>query len=112
MLDYLCWGNVSNYPNAYDGNKLKFSDIEEVCSTYGYRYVDLVYYSLLGLSLDQGLRLMSNDYSVNEMLAKHLGHDFVELYIVTYGVADDVVDGDEEEDLEYERAVVFRKDIF
>jgi hypothetical protein len=34
------------------------------------------------------------------------------LYIVTYGVADDVVDGDKEEDSEYKRAVVFRNDAF
>jgi hypothetical protein len=91
---------------------LKFSDIEEVCSTYGSRSEDLVYYNLPGLALDQGLRLMLSDYSVNEMVAKHLGHDLVVLYIVTYGVTDDVVDGDEEEDSEYERAIMFRNDAF
>ena len=105
-------GNVSSYPNPYDGNKLKFSDIEEVCSTYGSRSGDLLYYSLLGLPLDQGLRLMLSDYSVNEMVAKHLGYDLVILYIVTYGVTDNVVDGDEEEDSEYKRAVMFRNDAF
>jgi hypothetical protein len=88
-------GNVSNYPNPYYGNNLTFSDIEDVCSTYGYRSRDLIYYSLPGVSLDHGLRLISDDFSVNEMVAKHLDHDLLVLYIVTYGVTDDVVDEDE-----------------
>jgi hypothetical protein len=62
---------MSNYLDPYDGNKLKFFDIEEVCSTYGYRSGDLLYYSLPGLSLEQGLKLVSYDFSVNQMVAKH-----------------------------------------
>jgi hypothetical protein len=105
-------GNVSNYPDPYLGNNLTFSDIEDVCSTYGYRSGDLIYYSLPGVSLDQGLRLISDDFSVNEMVSRHLDHDLLVLYIVSYGVTDDVVDEDEEEDSEYERTVVYRKDPF
>jgi hypothetical protein len=48
--------NVSNYLDPYDGNKLKFFDIGEVCSRYGYMSGDLLYYSLPGLSLEQGLK--------------------------------------------------------
>ena len=51
---------------------------------------------------------MLDNFSVNEMVAKHLGHDLVVLYIITYSV----VDKDEDEDSEYERAVVYRKDAF
>jgi hypothetical protein len=105
-------GNVSNYLDPYLGNNLTFSDIEDVCSTYGYRSGDLIYYSLPGVSLDQGLRLISDDFSVNEMVSRHLDHDLLVLYIVSYGVTDDVVDEDEEEDSEYERIVVYRKDLF
>ena len=65
---------------------MNFYDIEEICRTYGYRSRDLVYYSVPGLPLDQGLRLLSSDYNVTEIVAKHLDHDLVVLYIVTYGV--------------------------
>jgi hypothetical protein len=80
--------------------------------TYGYRFGDLVYYSVLGLPLEQGLRLLSSDHNVTEMVAKHLDHDLVVSYIVTYGVANYVVDGDEEKDFEYERADMFRNYAF
>jgi hypothetical protein len=105
-------GNVSNYPGSYLGNNLIFFDIEDVCSTYRYRSRDLIYYSLPKVSLDQELRLISDDFSVNEMVSRHLDHDFLVLYIVSYGVTDDIVDEDEEEDSEYERTVVYRKDPF
>jgi hypothetical protein len=103
-------GNVSNYPDPYLGNNLTFSDIEDVCSTYGYRFGDLIYYSLPGVSLDQGLRLILDDFSVNEMVSRHLDHDLLVLYIASYDVTNDVVDEDEEEDTEYERTVVYRND--
>jgi hypothetical protein len=105
-------GNVNNYPDPYLGNNLTFINIEDVCSTYGYRSEDLIYYSLPRVSLDQGLRLILDDFSVNEMVSRHLDHDLLVLYIVSYGVTDDVVDEDEEEDSEYERTVVYRKDSF
>jgi hypothetical protein len=44
------------------------------------------------------------------MVARHLDHDLLVLYIVTYGVTDDIVDEDEDKDSEYERTVVYRKD--
>jgi hypothetical protein len=46
------------------------------------------------------------------MVSRHLDHDLLVLYIVSYGVTDDVVDEDKEEDSEYERTVVYRKDPF
>jgi hypothetical protein len=101
-------GLVSNYLDTYDPSKLKFSDIEDICKSYGYRSRDLIY-----CPLDEGLRLMSFDHNVAEMVAAHVGHDPIVLYMVMYGVVDvDVVVEDDEEDSEYERAVVYRNDAF
>jgi hypothetical protein len=106
-------GLVSNYPDTYDPSKLKFFDIKDICKSYGYRSRDLVYYNVLGCHLDEGLRLMSSDHNVAEMVAAHVGHDLVVLYMVMYGVVDvDVAVEDDEEDSEYERAVVYREDAF
>jgi hypothetical protein len=106
-------GLVSNYPDTYDPSQLKFSDIEDICKSYGYRSGDLVYYNVPGCPLDEGLRLMSSDHNVAEMVAAHVGHDLVVLYMVMHGVVDvDVAVEDGEEDSEYEKAVVYRKDAF
>jgi hypothetical protein len=106
-------GLVSNYPDTYDPSKLKFSNIEDICKSYGYRSGDLVYYNVPGCPLDEGLRLMSFDHNVAEMVAAHVGHDLVVLYMVIYSVVDvDVAVEDDEEDSEYERAVVYRNDAF
>jgi hypothetical protein len=63
---------VVNYPDPNDGNNLTFFDIEDVCSRYGYRSGDIIYYSLPGVSLDHGLKLISDDFNVNEMMATTL----------------------------------------
>ena len=39
-------GLVSNYLDTYNPSKLKFSDIEDICKTYGYRLGDHVYYNV------------------------------------------------------------------
>ena len=62
--------------------------------------------------LEERLGLMSYDHNLAEMVAAYVGHDLVVLYIVMYGVVDVVVEGDDEEDFECERAVVYRKDAF
>jgi hypothetical protein len=85
---------------------LKFSDIEDICKTYGYRFGDLVYYNVRGYPLEEGLRLMSSNHNVDEMVAAYVGHDLIVLYMVMYGV------GDDEEDSEYEKAAVYRNDAF
>jgi hypothetical protein len=110
---YYVRGLVSNYSNTYDPSKLKFSDIEDICKSYGYMSGDLVYYNVPGCPLDEGLRLMSFDHNVAEMVVAHVGHDLVVLYMVMYGVVDvDVVVEDDGEDSEYEKVVVYRKDAF
>ena len=55
---------------------------------------------------------MSSDHNVAKMVAAHVGHDLVVLYMVMYGVVDVVIEGDDEDDFEYERVVVYRKDTF
>jgi hypothetical protein len=53
-----------------------------------------------GYPLEEGLRVMSSDHNVVEMVADHVGHDLVVLYIVMYGVVDVAVKGDDEKDSE------------
>jgi hypothetical protein len=91
---------------------LKFFNIDDIRKTYEYRSGDIVYYNVLGYPLEEGLRFISFDHNVVEMVANHIGHDLVVLYIVMYGIVDVVVERDVEEDSEYERAVVFRNDAF
>jgi hypothetical protein len=56
---------------------------------------------------------MSSDHNVAKMVAAYVGHDLVVLYMVMYGVVDvHVAVEDDEEDSEYERTVVYRKDAF
>lgn len=110
-------GYVNSYPDVYDVDKLSFIEIQAVCKEYRYRDGDLIYYRLPDKSLDEGLRLISSDHDVQEMVKHHVGHGLVELYLVSYGIVDvdvdvDVQEGDAEEDEDYERDVVFRKDAF
>ena len=58
------------------------------------------------------MRLISRDHDVAETVATHVGHDLVVLYMVMYGVVDVAVEGNDEKDSEYERAVVYKKAAF
>jgi hypothetical protein len=81
-------GYVNSYPDVYDVDKLSFIEIQAVCKEYRYRDGDLIYYRLPDKSLDEGLRLISSDHDVQEMVKHHVGHGLVELYLVSYGIVD------------------------
>jgi hypothetical protein len=43
-----------------------------------------MHYKIPGRSLDEGLRLISSDYDVSEMVSHHVGHCLAELYLVLF----------------------------
>ncbi|XP_062147727.1 uncharacterized protein LOC133856686 [Alnus glutinosa] len=70
-------------------------------------------------SLDEGLRLLSSDHDVIEIVGHHNGHGVAELYVVGFILYDVPVDlprgeesVDEEYEEEYERNTVYRRDPF
>jgi hypothetical protein len=109
-------GDVTNYPDLYDKDELSFFVVETVVKCYGYSPSDIIYYIIPNKSLDEGLRLLSSDHDVIEMVGHHNGHGVVELYVVgfiLYDVAVDLPGGeesvDEEYEEEYERNIVYRR---
>jgi len=112
-------GDVTNYPDLYDKDELSFFEVETVVKCYGYSPGDLIYYRIPNKSLDEGLRLLSSDHDVIEMVGHHIGHGVAELYVVgfiLYDVPVDLPGGeesvDEEYEEEYERNTVYRRDPF
>jgi hypothetical protein len=67
-----------------DVHKMCFLNIKELCKDYGYKPGDLIHYKLPNKSLDEGLRLLSSDHDVNEMISQHVGHGLAELYLVSF----------------------------
>jgi hypothetical protein len=103
-------GFVHNH-YVHEVHKMSFLDIEEICKEYGYKYGDLIHYKIPDRSLDDGLRLISSDHNVSEMVSYHEGHYLAELYLVSFEAVEvDVEDDNAEEDEEYERIVVCQKD--
>jgi hypothetical protein len=83
------------------------------------RMLHLFYYNIPTKSVDEGLRLLSSDYDVLEIVEHRNGHGLVELYLVAFGVVDVDVDVhgreysvDEEEEEKYERQTVYRSDAY
>ena len=94
-------------------HKMSFLNIEELCMDYGYKLGDLIHYKIPNKSLDGGLRLLSSNHDVNEMISHHVGHELAELYLVSFHSSNaDIEDDNAEEDKEYERTIVYRKDDF
>jgi hypothetical protein len=110
-------GDISHYPDPCERDKMSFIEIERVVRTYGYGPGDQIYYNIPTKSLDEGLRLISYDHNVLQMIKQHKEHGIVELYLVAFGVVHVDVEGeegsvDEEEEEEYERQTVYRNDPF
>jgi hypothetical protein len=112
-------GDVAHYPDPYDRDEVSFIEVERVAKTYGYISGDLIYYNIPTKSLDEGLRLLSSDHNVLQMLEHYIGHGIVELYLVAFVAVDVHVDlegeedgVDEEGEEEYEQPNVYRTDGF
>jgi hypothetical protein len=70
--------------------------------------VTLIYYNLPTKSINEGLRLISSDHDVIQMVEHHREHGIVELYLVAFGVVDVEVEVQEEN----ERVSVYKSDPF
>jgi hypothetical protein len=66
-------GCVHNH-SIHDVYKMSILEIEDICKDYGYRYGDLIHYKIPDKFLDEGLRLISFDHDVMEMVSCHVGH--------------------------------------
>jgi hypothetical protein len=77
-------GEVDVYKEKYDVDKLSFFEVERIVKTYGYKPGDLVYYLVPGSSLQSGLKLISSDHDVVEMVDVHQDVPVVELYLVSF----------------------------
>jgi hypothetical protein len=96
---------VGGFIHNHSIHKMSFLDIKEIYKDYGYKYNDLIHYKILGRSLDEGLRLISSDHDVSEMVSHHVC--LVELYLVSFKAVEvDVEDDNAEEDEEYVRIMV------
>jgi hypothetical protein len=94
-------------------HKMSFLDIEELCKDYGYKPGDLIHYKIPNKSLDEGLRLISSDHDIGQMISHHVGHGLAELYLVSFPLSNAYIEYDNaEEDEEYERIVIYCKDDF
>ena len=99
--------------SVHDVYKMSFLEMEDICKDYGYRYGDLIHYKIPDKSLDEGLRLISSNHDVIEMVSRHVCHGLAELYLVSYNVVEvDPEDDNVEDDEEYKMEAVFRNDAF
>ncbi|KAB1212170.1 hypothetical protein CJ030_MR5G001748 [Morella rubra] len=79
-------GDISVYDEIYDPDCLSFIEVETIVKTYNYNVGDLIYYKELGKILDEGLRLVSSDHDVLQMVKCHEGEQVVVLYLQSFAV--------------------------
>ena len=92
-------GGLMHNHSVNERHKMSFLDTEEICKDYGYKVDDLIHYKILDKSLDEGLRLISLDHDVNEMILHHVRHGLAELYLVSFHSSNvDIEDDNAEED--------------
>lgn len=77
-------GKVSNHTDPYDPNCLSFIDIEVVVKEYGYKSSGLLFYLEPKKTLSDGLRIISGDPNVFDMVAAYIGKDVVHFYAVGF----------------------------
>jgi hypothetical protein len=77
-------GEVDIYAEKFDEDKLSFFEIEGIVKKYGYKSGDLVYYIHPGCSIQSGMKLISSDYNVLEMVAAHVEVPVITLYLVSF----------------------------
>jgi hypothetical protein len=77
-------GEVDIYVEKFEENKLSFFEIEGIVKKYEYKSGDLVYYVHLDCSIQSGMKLISSDYNVLEMVAAHVEVSVITLYLVSF----------------------------
>jgi len=93
-------GDVDVYKtDVIPHDRVSFSVVEDIAKRYGYKSGDLIYYLLPGETLRNGLKLITSNFDVNEMVQAHLGLPIVELYINSFsGSIPDIDEGNDEDD--------------
>jgi len=93
-------GQVDVHPNNVDSDNMTFVLIESILGQYGYSPGDLIYVRDPTKNLVDGLQLVSSNYDVAYMAAKHVDTFVVELYIVSFqsNVGEDGEDWENDEE--------------
>jgi len=81
---YLCGGQVDVHPDNVDPDNVSFILIKSIVGQYGYNLGDLIYFRDPTKDLVDGLQLVSSDYDVAYMVAKHVDTPIVVFYIVSF----------------------------
>jgi hypothetical protein len=89
-------GQVDVHPDNVDPDNMPFVLIESIVRQYGYNPGDLIYFRNPTKDLVDGLQLVSSDYDMAYMVAKHVDTPIVVLYIV-YFQNDEGRDGEGED---------------
>lgn len=87
-------GDIDVCTEAIEHDKLSFSVVQGIAKNYGYQSGDLIYYLLPGCTLRNGLKLVTSNFDVREMVEAHAGLPIVELYINSFSKF--IPDNDEE----------------
>jgi len=88
-------GDVDVYTETIEHDKLSFSVVQGIAKNYGYQSGDLIYYLLLGCTLRNGLKLVTSNFDVREMVEAHAGLPVVELYINSF--SESIPDNDDDD---------------
>jgi hypothetical protein len=75
---------VDVHPEHVDPDNMTFVLIESILRQYGYSPGDLIYVRDPTKNLMDGFQLLSSDYDVAYLVAKHVDTPVVELYIVSF----------------------------
>jgi hypothetical protein len=87
-------GDIDVYTKAIEHDKLSFLVVHCIAKNYGYQSGDLIYYLLPSCKLRNGLKLITSNFDVREMVEAHAGLPIVELYINSF--SESIPDNDEE----------------
>jgi hypothetical protein len=91
-------GDVDVYTDAIQHDRVSFSVVEDIAKSYGYKSGDLIYYLLPRCTLRNGLKLITSNFDVNEMVQAYLGLPIVELYINSFSESIPDIDEGNDED--------------
>jgi hypothetical protein len=77
-------GDIDVYKEVIQHDRLSFSVVEGIAKSYGCKSGDLIYYLLLSCTIRNGLKLITSNFDVLEMVKADSGLRIVELYINSF----------------------------
>jgi hypothetical protein len=102
-------GDIDVYRKVIEHDRLSFSVVEGITKTNRYKSMDLIYYILPGCTLRNGLKLITSNFDVHEMVKAHSGLPIVELYINSFSESipdignENIDDGNGDDEMGYSR---------